>query len=141
MIVIAIFFSDRVAVAFMVRHEHRRRQSVATFRGRHQFSLRIRATGNIQNVGMRAVGAQVGVPVHVGREGRGRVDDVEGHGVVEEGRPDGGLVRFYRRLRRGRVACYVVREAGEALGELGFVAGARGGHGLVWRVSGIDWGL
>lgn len=76
------------------------------------------------------VGAEIGVPVHVGREGRGRVDDVKGHCVPYEGRPGRGPVRFDDGLARGVVSGDVVREAGEAGGELGFVAGAGVlGHG------------
>ena len=85
------------------------------------------------------VGGEVGVAVHVGWEGRGRVDDVEGHGVVDPGRPESGPVGFDDRLAGGGVPSYVVREAWEALGELGLVAGAGvGRHGR--EIEGGDVG-
>lgn len=77
----------------------------------------------------RVVRGQVRVAVQVGREARGRVHRVEGHGVVQVRRPGARAVGLDGGGARGRVAGDVVREAGEALGELGRVAGARGGHG------------
>ena len=82
----------------------------------------------------------VRVAVHVGREGGGRVHDVEGHGVVDPWRPGAGSVRFDDRVSRGVVPRYVVREAGEVGGELGFVGGSRGhGAGLGCRCR-VEWG-
>ena len=75
------------------------------------------------------MGCEVRVAVHVGGEGGGRVDDVEGHAVVLEGGPGCGAVCRHDRLAGGIVPGYVVGEAWEALGELGFVAGAGVGHG------------
>ena len=73
------------------------------------------------------VRGQVGAAVHVGREDGGGVDDVEGHGAVDVRRPGGGPVAFDNGLARRVVAGDVVRESGEALGELGVVAGSRVG--------------
>lgn len=76
------------------------------------------------------VGGDVGVAVHVGREGGGGVDDVEGHGAVDPGGPGAGAVGFDYGLARGVVAGDVVGESREAVGELGVVAGSNGvGHG------------
>ena len=75
------------------------------------------------------VGGEVGVAVHVGWEGGGGVDDVEGHRVVDPRRPGGGPVRLNDREPGGIVSGYVVRESWKAVGELGVVAGSRVGHG------------
>ena len=86
------------------------------------------------------MGGDVRVAVHVGREGGGRVDDVEGHGAVDPWRPGTGSVGFHNRVPGGVVAGYVVREAGEVVGELGFVEGSGGhGDGLEGRCLG-GWG-
>ena len=84
------------------------------------------------------VGDEVGVAAHVGREGRGGVDDVEGHRVVDERRPGGRPVGLNDGVPGGIVSRDVVREAREALGELGFVAGSGAGHGCaVWKGVGV----
>ena len=75
------------------------------------------------------MGRDVGVSVHVGGEGGGGVDGVEGHCVVEVGGPGAGTVGFDDRVAGGVVACYVVRESWEAVGDLGLVVGSRVGHG------------
>lgn len=75
------------------------------------------------------VGNEIGVAAHVRWEGGGGVDDVEGHRVVDVRRPGAGLVGLDDGVPGGIVAGYVVREAWEALGELGFVAGTSIGHG------------
>lgn len=74
------------------------------------------------------VGGEVGVVVHVGREAGGGVDDVEGHGVVDERGPGGGLVGRDDGAPGSGVPGYVVRESREAMGELGVVAGSGVGH-------------
>ena len=75
------------------------------------------------------MGRDVGVAIHVGGEGGGGVDGIEGHCVVEVGGPGAGTVGFDDRVAGGVVAGYVVREAWEAVGELGFVAGSGVRHG------------
>ena len=90
------------------------------------------------------VGGDVGVVVHVGREGGGGVDDVEGHCVVDPGGPGAGPVGFDDGGARGVVAGDVVREAREAVGELGVVAGSGVGHGAGflmgrWLGGGGGW--
>lgn len=74
------------------------------------------------------VSRDVGVAVHVGGESGGGVDGVEGHCVVEVGGPGAGAVGFDDRVAGGIVACYVVRESWEAVGDLGLVVGSGFGH-------------
>ena len=85
----------------------------------------------------------VGVEVGVGGEGDGElggcVDDVEGHGVVEESGPLSGAGGSNCCGAVGVVAGYVVGEAREAGGELGRVWGTRVGRCGGWVEPGLGY--
>lgn len=70
------------------------------------------------------MGVEVGVGVEGDGELGGGVDDVEGHGVVEEGSPGCGAGRCDFGGAVGVVAGYVVSKARKASGELGGVGGS-----------------
>ena len=80
------------------------------------------------------VGVEVGVGVEGDGELGGGVDDVDGHGVVEEGSPGCGAGRCDFCGAVGVVAGYVVSKAREVGGELGGVWGSWVRHGCGWEV-------
>ena len=82
------------------------------------------------------MGVEVGVGVEGDGELGGGVDDVEGHGVVEEGSPCCGAGRCDFCGAVGVVAGYVVSKAREVGGELGGVGGSWVRHPCGWEVGG-----